>query len=75
MKVFLKYLSDNGFKLSQNYREDNDYFYYDIVSSSDKSIIGSFSIHKVSGEIYLTDHEEVPISSLNRFDSRSKKKN
>ena len=72
---FLKYLSDNGYKLSGNVREDNDYIYYDIISLSDKSILGSFSIHKVSGEIYLTDHEEIPVSSLNRFNSVSKKKN
>ena len=72
---FTSYLSDKGFLFSDMIREDSDYFYYDILSKNRKSIIGSFAVHKVSGEIYLTDHEEIPLSSINRFSSISKKKN
>ena len=72
---FTSYLSDKGFLFSDMIREDSDYFYYDILSKNRNSIIGSFAVHKVSGEIYLTDHEEIPLSSINRFSSISKKKN
>ena len=72
---FTAYLTDNGFSLSGSAREDNDYIYYDITSSSTGLKIGSFAVHKVSGEIYLTDHEEVPLSSINMFSNTSKKKN
>ncbi len=72
---FIKYLSDNGYAFSDTVREDKDYYYYDINSLETGLKIGSYAVHKVSGEIYLTDHEEVPLSSLNRFDSSSKKKN
>ena len=72
---FKDYLTDKGFSLSNTVREDNDYFYYDILSSSTNIKIGSFAVHKVSGEIYLTDHEEIPLSSINMFSNISKKKN
>ena len=73
--TFKEYLSDKGFSISDIVREDNDYFYYDIVAESSETIIGSFAVQKVSGEIYLTDHEEIPLSSINRFMDNSKKKN
>lgn len=73
--AFKDYLSDKGFSISDTVREDNDYFYYDIISESAKTKIGSFAVQKVSGEIYLTDHEEIPLSSINMFMNYSKKKN
>ena len=71
---FTAYLTDKGFSLSSAVREDNDYFYYDIVSNDSGLKIGSFAVHKVTGEIYLTDHEEVPLSSLNMFSTVQVKK-
>ena len=70
---FVSYLADKGYRLSEKTREDNDYFYYDILSLDDNSKIGSYAVHKVSGDIYLTDHEEIPISSIQSFNSIKKK--
>ena len=72
---FVKYLSDNGYCFSDKIREDNDYYYFDIILKGQNSKIGSFSVHKISGEIYITDYEEVPVSSLETVSELSKKKN
>jgi len=60
---FVQYLEGLDFKISPVIREDNDYIYYDILHS-DESRLGSFSILKKLGDIYLIDADEVPISSL-----------
>ena len=60
---FQEYLDSLGLKLSTASREDNDYFYYDIFHEDGKKL-GSFSILKKLGEIYLVDADEVPVSSL-----------
>ncbi|MBI9105554.1 MAG: LCP family protein [Spirochaetales bacterium] len=60
---FNAYLSSLNLKMSPDVREDNDYIYYDIIHSDDRRL-GSFSILKKLGDIYLVDADEIPISSL-----------
>ena len=57
------YLESLGLSLSSEVREDNDYIYYDILRN-DGTKLGSFSILKKLGEIYLVDSDEVPVTSL-----------
>ncbi|MCP5514348.1 MAG: hypothetical protein H7A26_02665 [Spirochaetales bacterium] len=79
---FKSYLEDKGFYISEEPREDADYQYFDIRKIEDRTVlIGSFAIHKISGTIYLTDFDEVPVSSIKSFgmgsitkDAVSKKK-
>ena len=79
---FKSYLEDKGFYISEEPREDADYQYFDIRKIEDRTVlIGSFAIHKISGTIYLTDFDEVPVSSIISFgmgsitkDAVSKKK-
>ncbi len=79
---FKAYLEDKGFYIAEDPREDADYQYFDIRKLEDRTVlIGSFAIHKISGTIYLTDFDEVPVSSIKSFgissittDAVSKKK-
>jgi len=60
---FLSYLNQNGLTVSLGPREDNDYFYYDMLTEGNK-IIGSFAVQKIIGDIYLMDPDDIMISSL-----------
>lgn len=62
---FITYLEEKGLSLSQEAREDNDYFYYDL-QQDDGTVVGSFAVQKMIGEIYLMDEDDVPIASLKR---------
>ena len=60
---FALLLENNGLTLSTVFREDSDYYYLDL-KNSDGSSVGAFAIQKLVGEIYLTDWEDIPLSSL-----------
>ena len=60
---YIGYLASLDLQLAPGIREDNDYIYYDLVHG-DGSRLGSFSILKKLGDIYLVDSDEVPVSSL-----------
>lgn len=60
---FKQYLLGLNLSVSSLPREDLDYYYYDI-NYLDGKRLGSFSILKKIGEIYLVDADEVPVSSL-----------
>lgn len=62
---FKMYLESKGYYLSVAPREDADYVYFDILSVSENSkSIGSFSVNKFTGIIYITDFEEIQLSAL-----------
>lgn len=60
---FLSFLNQNNLSIGMLPREDNDYFYYDIFEGKD-TLLGSFAIQKIIGDIYLMDPEDIMISSL-----------
>ena len=60
---FLSYIEQNNLNINLTPREDNDYFYYDILKA-DKKPIGSFAVQKIIGDIYLMDPDDIMISSL-----------
>ena len=60
---FLSFLNQNNLSIGMLPREDNDYFYYDIFEEKD-TLLGSFAIQKIIGDIYLMDPEDIMISSL-----------
>ena len=60
---FLSFLNQNNLSIAMLPREDNDYFYYDIFEGKD-TLLGSFAIQKIIGDIYLMDPEDIMISSL-----------
>jgi len=60
---FLSYLDQNGLTVNLKPREDNDYFYYDMLTDVNKNI-GSFAVQKIIGDIYLMDPDDIMISSL-----------
>ncbi len=62
-EFFIQYLNSMDLKINNQPREDIDYYYYDL-NHSDGTRLGSFSILKKLGEIYLVDADEVPVSSL-----------
>ena len=66
---FNDYLSRYNLNLSNEVREDNDYIYYDINKENGERL-GSFSILKKLGELYLVDSDEIPISSLKTISVR-----
>jgi LCP family protein required for cell wall assembly len=66
---FKSYLQGMNLSVNNMAREDNDYIYYDILHS-DGSRLGSFSILKKLGDIYLVDADEVPVSSLKTINIR-----
>jgi hypothetical protein len=71
---FADYLGSRGLRLVDGGREDSDYHYFDLFGDSDRRI-GAFGVQKFVGEIYLVDHEDVPISSLKAFEDNGVKKN
>ena len=60
---FMSYLDSENLTLVETPREDNDYYYFDLVDEGG-SRLGSFAVQKMIGEIYLMDEDDVPISSL-----------
>ena len=62
-KSFHEYLNGIGLEINTTAREDLDYYYYDLKYINGVNL-GSFSILKKLGEIYLVDADEVPVSSL-----------
>ena len=71
--LFQSYLESLELTLNFTPREDNDYYYYDLLKE-DGSKLGSFSVLKKLGEIYLVDADEVPISSLKTVSIKSELK-
>ncbi len=74
-----KIISDSAFKallsgkklhIAGIRREDNDNFYYDILNKKNE-LLGAFAVLKYSGEIYITDREDVQICSLESILSRN----
>ena len=61
---FKMFLESRGYFLSLNPREDLENLYFDFIPTDGKKYIGSFAINKHTGEIYLTDFEEIQISSI-----------
>ncbi len=62
-EAFNAYLRQKGLSLSATEREDNDYFYFDLLDGDGK-LAGSIAVQKGIGELYLMDREDVPIGSL-----------
>ena len=60
---FISYLEQNSLNIKLLPREDNDYFYYDIIEDKN-NILGSFAVQKIIGDIYLMDPDDIMISSL-----------
>jgi hypothetical protein len=71
---FAGYIEGRGLKLLDSGREDSDYYYYDLYDTQDRRI-GAFGIQKFLGELYLVDHEDVPITSLRSIQGDNEKKN
>ncbi len=64
--AFSRYLDENDYILSTEPREDSEYFYFDI-SRKEEGNIGSFAVQKISGEIYLMDEDDVPLTSFRKL--------
>jgi LCP family protein required for cell wall assembly len=62
-EAFNAYLGQKGLSLSSSEREDNDYFYFDLLDGEGKRA-GSIAVQKGIGELYLMDGEDVSIGSL-----------
>lgn len=62
-EAFSAYLKQRGLALSETRREDNDYFYFDLVDAQGNRA-GSLAVLKGIGEIYLMDGDDVVIGSL-----------
>ncbi|MAG13226.1 MAG: hypothetical protein CMN78_01380 [Spirochaetales bacterium] len=71
---FGSFLNGKELELVDGGREDSDYYYYDLVDA-DGVRVGAFGIQKFIGEVYLVDHEDVPISSLKAMGTDIEKKN
>ena len=65
---FVLYLEGKGLRLEINVRDDNDYYYYDLIEEG-KGRIGSFAVQKMIGKIYLMDKDDVPISSFSALEN------
>jgi hypothetical protein len=73
-KGFVGFIDGRGLRLVNSEREDTDYFYYDIYDEGN-SRIGAFGIQKFLGELYLMDHEDIPITSIKTIQDNDVKKN
>ena len=71
---FQDYLASLSLKIELKPREDNDYLYYDL-KKIDGELIGSFSILKKLGNIYLIDSDEIPVTSLKTIAPQKKQNN
>ncbi|MCL2704930.1 MAG: LCP family protein [Spirochaetaceae bacterium] len=61
---FKMFLENRGYYLSLEPREDTENIYFDFIPKGNGKHIGSFAINLYTGEIYLTDFEEIQISSI-----------
>jgi LCP family protein required for cell wall assembly len=61
--AFKAYLRQHDLRISASPREDQDYFYFDLLDEEGERF-GAFAVLKKVGEIYLADHEDVIISSI-----------
>ncbi len=73
-KGFAGFIEGRGLRLINSGREDSDYYYYDIYSEGNIRI-GAFGIQKFLGELYLVDHEDIPINSIKTILDDDVKKN
>jgi hypothetical protein len=64
--AFSRYLEENDYTLSSEAREDSEYFYFDI-SRAEEGRLGSFAVQKISGELYLMDEDDVPLTSFRKL--------
>ena len=71
---FTRFLDSRNLRLIDNGREDTDYYYYDLLDTTDTRI-GAFGVQKFIGEVYLLDGEDVPVGSLKALDITTEKKN
>lgn len=80
-QAFLAYLEEQNLEMSDVPREDGDYFYFDLFEKVEdkkdgnekaESKFGAFAVLKKYGEFYLTDEEDIVISSLRAVDSASR---
>lgn len=63
---FKSYLENRGFYLEEEYREESDHYYFDILSIREPGKrIGSFKINKYTGFVHLTDFDNVQLSNMN----------
>ncbi len=65
---FMAVLRSRGLTMSSQFRNDSEYHYLDIRNERSE-LVGSFAIYNFSGEVYLLDHEQVPIGSVRAFDT------
>ena len=61
--AFSSFLEEIGLDMSSEPRDSGDYIYFDLYESSGERY-GAFAILKKVGKIYLTDREDIPVSSL-----------
>ena len=71
---FNGFIEGRGLRLLDKKREDTDYYYYDLYDAKDNRI-GAFGIQKFLGELYMVDHEDVPISAIKTLQVGEVKKN
>jgi hypothetical protein len=64
-------LDSYGLKVRSQTRDDDDYYYFDILSTENNHI-GAFAVLKKEGEIYLTDSDDIVISSIKTLHSSFK---
>lgn len=64
--AFRSFLEKRDLRLLDETREDNDYFYFDLLDSRGERA-GAFGVQKGSGDIYLADSEDVILGSLKRL--------
>jgi polyisoprenyl-teichoic acid--peptidoglycan teichoic acid transferase len=68
-ETFRQYLDDRRLRVRSELRESLDFFYLDLVYRDGErqgQVFGAFAIQKDIGEVYVTNAEDVVISSLAR---------
>ena len=60
---FQAFLNERGLKMASQSRENGDYLYFDLFDREGRRY-GAFAVLKKVGKIYLTDSEDVVITSL-----------
>jgi len=67
-KAFISLLTENNLTILQQPRQEYYFTFYDLLDKT-KTKIGSFAVDNYTGTIYITDKDEVQISSINALDN------
>lgn len=61
---FEKLLENDELKIRDRAREDQEYYYFDLLDRENRPL-GSFAVQKSVGAVYLMDKDDVPLRSFN----------